>query len=406
MSTLLQSHEHFVASGEVTGQVRDVVVDSWRRCADGGVDPDRLNPPMDVSDEQLDALRAESPLADALPAVRDLLAEPDGGWVAALADPTGRLLWVEGDPTVRRRAERLGFVAGADWSEAAAGTNAPGTALATGAPVQVLGAEHWSRPVQALNCVAAPVRGATGEVLGVLDLTGGPSVASGMARTLVRTAVAAIESLLSERRESAARSGDLGEPAVRLSVLGQVGGVLRLESGPVRLSRRHSEILLLLAEHPQGLSAEELAVLLSEEDLSVVTVRAEISRLRRIAGPLLAQARPYRLAVRLHTDLDGVRAALQLGDVGQALASCPGPVLARSQAPGVVAVREALHDDLRAAVLASADPAVIARWTACPAGAQDWWAWRRLAAVAPAGSSRAVRARTRLAGLDRALRAD
>ena len=63
----------------------------------------------------------------------------------------------------------------------------------------------------------------------------------------------------------------------------------------VRVSLRHAEILLLLAQHSAGLSADELAVLLSDQMLSDVTVRAEVSRLRRIVGPLLSESRPYRL---------------------------------------------------------------------------------------------------------------
>ena len=70
------------------------------------------------------------------------------------------------------------------------------------------------------------------------------------------------------------------------------GPTVRVGSVDVRLSLRHAEILLLLARHPAGLSADELAVLLSDQVLSDVTVRAEVSRLRRIVGPLLSESRP------------------------------------------------------------------------------------------------------------------
>ena len=46
----------------------------------------------------------------------------------------------EGAETLRR-AEHMDFVEGADWSEAAVGTSAPGTALASGRGVQIAGAE-------------------------------------------------------------------------------------------------------------------------------------------------------------------------------------------------------------------------------------------------------------------------
>ena len=48
------------------------------------------------------------------------------------------------------------FVPGADWSEESAGTNAPGTALALGRPVQIFGPEHLLRPVTAVELLGGP----------------------------------------------------------------------------------------------------------------------------------------------------------------------------------------------------------------------------------------------------------
>ncbi|WP_420706053.1 GAF domain-containing protein, partial [Streptomyces sp. Mg1] len=58
------------------------------------------------------------------------------------------------------------------------GTNAPGTAVALGQPVQVFGAEHFSRRVHPWTCAAAPFRDPrTGGVLGAADITGGDGLA-------------------------------------------------------------------------------------------------------------------------------------------------------------------------------------------------------------------------------------
>lgn len=400
------AHEGFLTSGRMPAGVRRVVAASWRRSARVGVDPDRLAPRMDTSAVDLLRVRDRHPLAVAIPVVRDLLVEPAVEWVAALTDERGRLLWIEGDRAVRRQTERAGFVEGADWSEPSAGTNAPGTALATGEAVRVLGAEHWARPVHGLNCVAVPLRDAWGAIVGVLDITGGAAVASDLARTLVRATGLAVEAVLAAHlpRVSAVLPVGRTEPAPHLRVLGVRDATIRLASGTVELSGRHAEILLLLAEHPAGLSAEELAVLLTDGRLSPVTVRAEVSRLRRAVGALLASSRPYRLTSPLRSDLEVVRDALGAGDLPRALATYVGPVLPRSQAPGVVLVRQAVHADLRAAVFASTDRSLIARWAASDAGSQDWWSWRRLMEIAPAGSGDALRAQSRLACLDHALR--
>jgi hypothetical protein len=67
-------------------------------------------------------------------------------------------------------------------------------------------------------------------------------------------------------------------------------------------SPRHTEILLALVRSPAGLSAAELADDLFCDPSRVVTVRAEMSRLRRTLGSLL-EARPYRLAPSVRTSV-------------------------------------------------------------------------------------------------------
>lgn len=61
------------------------------------------------------------------------------------------------------------------------------------------------------------------------------------------------------------------------------------------LTPRHGEMLHLLASHPEGRSAAELAKDLFGDAERTVTVRAEMSRLRRHFGGILAR-RPYRFA--------------------------------------------------------------------------------------------------------------
>jgi hypothetical protein len=62
------------------------------------------------------------------------------------------------------------------------------------------------------------------------------------------------------------------------------------------LSTRHAEVLLLLANAgTRGMDAGALSVALYGDRAHLVTVRAEMSRLRRSLGGLLL-ARPYRVA--------------------------------------------------------------------------------------------------------------
>ncbi|MCL3863192.1 GAF domain-containing protein [Actinotalea sp. K2] len=424
-SRLHRAHESFLAGGSA-GAVRRIVLESWERSRRSGVDPEHPQIGLDLDSPDLAAYRRDHALAPLMPIVRRILIDGAGsdGVVVGVADDAGRLLWVEGDRAVLRAVEDAGFVEGARWLEQDVGTSAPGIALATDHEVQVFAAEHFSRAVQPWSCSAAPVHDpVSGALLGVLDITGGDAAASPHMLSLARATVAAMEAELAVRalRDAAharrpvrrravtrARPRPAAAPAPRLEVLGRSAGALHAAaegrgSTTLALGLRHSEMLLLLATHPAGLSADGLAVELHPGTLSDVTVRAEISRLRRAVGPLLGASRPYRLATPLRTDVDDVREDLARGDVAAAVSRYAGPVLPRSQAPGVVALRHEVDAEVRAAVEDTDDVAAVVAWTLSAAGAEDWSAWQRLTALMPAGSPGAARARARLRLLDRTL---
>lgn len=395
------AHERFLTTGAAP-DVRPLVAESWRRSLHGGVNPELPGPPVVLSEPELRRHRDQHPLRHALPVVRGLLldAAVSEEFLVALTDAEGRLLWIAGDTRVRRAVERVGFVEGAAWAERQAGTNAPGTALATGSTVQVRGAEHFSRAVQPWSCTAAVLRGPDGRVLGALDVTGRDGAASLLMLSLVRATATAVESEL--RALDALRHPVAG--TARLELLRPDSGVLHGPGPGARaLSLRHAELLLLLAEHPRGLRAEELAVLLHPGAMSDVAVRAEVSRLRRVVGPLLDRSRPYRLAAELDTDVAAVRSGLAAGEVRSALDRYPGPVLPRSRAPGVELVRESLAADVRAAVLHAADPVLLERWLDRDEGVDDWAAWELLARSSAPGSVTRARATGRLDLLRRRL---
>ena len=393
---LRAAHEALVTrSGPATpDQVRAVVWDSWRRSLGSGVDPDGAAPPVDLLDDDLLAYRAAHPLAPVLPVIRRLLVEDAEAdrMIVAVTDANGRMLWVEGDRQLRARAEGMHFVEGARWAEEVAGTNAPGTALALDHAVQIYGSEHYRRPVQPWSCSAAPVHHpVTGVLLGAIDVTGGDHVASPQVLTLVRATVAAVEAELRWlHREDAVRpAGPAPRPVPRLEVLGRERARLVLPSGPFQLSLRHSELLLLLAEAAAGgggRTAEQLAAECHAGDAAAVTVRAELSRLRRLVGAHLLGSRPYRLTGPLETDLDQVRRLLARGAVGPALERYPGAVLPRSSAPGVTAARDRLGDSLRQAVLAARRPELLLRYTRLPEAQGDVAVWQACLEALPPGA--------------------
>ncbi|WP_446218469.1 GAF domain-containing protein [Micromonospora sp. IBHARD004] len=376
------AHEAFLTGGTEPQLVREVVRHSWRRSAQALLDPE-ATAPVDLADDALESYRAAHPLARVLPLFRDLLGgiAQDGAHLMAVCDAYGRLLWVEGHPGVLRHAERMNFVPGARWDEAHAGTNAPGTALAVDHSVQIFATEHFVRPVQRWTCAAAPIHDpATGRLLGAVDITGGDHLANPQSLALVRATARAAEAALAQ---------PLDPDVVTVSALGRDEAELRVGGRRIRLGRRHSELLVLLLDHPEGRTGEQLGLdLYGDDRLHPVTLRAELSRLRRALGPELLDSRPYRLRGTVRADFRTVTELLDRGDPAGALQAYGGPLLPGSDAPGVTRLRRLIDGQLRAAVLATADPALLAAWTATPAGTDDLTAWQALARALPPGAPR------------------
>lgn len=347
---------------------RRLVTESWARARAVRLTPDRAEASEPLADDDLEAARAAHPLAGALPVIRSLLvagADAGSGAVVAIGDATGRLLWVEGDPAIVRRAEGMRFVAGADWSEARVGTSAPGTALALDAAVQIAGGEHFAQQVRAWSCTAVPVHDLeTHETIGVLDVTGGPAAVRPAALALLHATVAAVErEVLLQRLQQPGRPRRGARKAPRLAVLGRDTAALTADGRTIALSVRHAELLTLLAWHRSGLSAERLAELVHGRPDAVVTVRAEMVRLRHVleaAAPgLVPLARPYRLPAPLDVDARVLLALLDRGAHHAALDMCAGPVLPASVAPGVEQIRAEVEGRLRESLLTAAAPELL-----------------------------------------------
>ncbi|MGX6601949.1 GAF domain-containing protein [Micromonosporaceae bacterium Da 78-11] len=374
-----RAHERFVTGDDPSAgpQIRPVVADSWRRSAGARVSADGTAP-IDLGDRELEAYRAAHPLARVLPIFRDLLGglAEDGDHLMAVCDAYGRLLWVEGAPSMLRGAERMNFVPGARWDEAHAGTNAPGTALAVDHPLQIFATEHFRRPVQRWTCAAAPIHDpATGRLLGAIDVTGGDHLANPHSLALVRATALAAEAVLGSQLPTSSGGSVI--------TLGRDEAVLTIGGRRSRLGRRHSELLVLLLTHPEGRTGEQVGLDLYRDDQNPVTVRAELSRLRRILGPELLDSRPYRVRVELTADFLDVTRLLDRGRPADALAAYSGPLLPSSDAPGVVRLRRLVDDRLRSAIFATRDASLLRAWVEAPWGADDLEAWEAYAALAP-----------------------
>jgi len=196
--------ERFLHSGELPPHaIRRLIESSWWRCQEAGVDPARARATDILPAAGLGTLqeRYRELIAASVPVMaqaRDFLAE--SGTVMVLTDPHGVILETEGDPATGDAAADVRLVAGANWSEAACGTNAIGTAVTTGEPVQVHAAEHFCAGIKPWTCSATVIRDpSSGEILGVLDVSGLRGTYSRHALALVVAAAGRIEARLAVR---------------------------------------------------------------------------------------------------------------------------------------------------------------------------------------------------------------
>lgn len=400
-----RAREAFLAApGSVVSGVRSMVRDSWIRSDGMHVNPDITSAPVALDGDDLARARDTHVLRSIIPVVRRLLVEDGTGMLVAVGDAEGRPLWVDGDPEVVRRAERIHLVAGAQWGESQVGTNGIGTAIALGEPIQVFGSEHYASALHQWSCNASPVHDPiTSEVLGFVNVSGGPAVGTPPAALLVRSAVAAVESELRLMSTFAGSMHGKRSGPARLSVLGRDRGTLELDGRVYELSLRHAELLFLLADRPDGISAGELAWLLYEQDAADVTVRAEMSRLRKAHPGLVSDGRPYRLRRELRTDVSDVAEALRTGCVERAVELYRGMILPRSIAPGVVNQRYYMSGWLRSALLRDASPDLLLRYAYSPEGQTDIEVWRACLDRLPDHSPRQAEVASVLANLQRQL---
>jgi GAF domain-containing protein len=187
-------------------------------------------------------------------------------------------------------------------------------------------------------------------------------------------------------------------PKLSLSFLGD-RPVAVLDGRELPLTLRWAELLALLALHPAGLTAEQLALQLYGDDGNPATVRAEIHRLRTQLGDAGMQAKPYRLRADVEADFLAARAALSSGDVRAAVAACHAPLLANSEAPAIRAERYHLVAALRSAVLDHRDLEALWTFAQSEPGNDDLEVFERLAGELPVHDPRRPVAVARLAWL-------
>ncbi|NHD16846.1 GAF domain-containing protein [Actinopolyspora sp. BKK1] len=452
---------------------RPVVAASWQRSLQARIDPNGWQPPIVFAADELEEQRDAHSLASCLPLLRRTLLDEVGecAHIMIVTDETGHILWREGHPSVCRKADDVLLSEGTRWAEETIGTNAMGTTLATGTPVQIHSAEHLVCTYHSWTCAASPIRDPeTGEVIGSIDLSGPLHTMHPTLPALVAAASRLAEGELAEQmrrrhmriveREMPRLRPSSGESVALLSPYGRViaseprnlalpegavprtcgeefdagngrkavleplteGYLLRtyrvsgvkqrdsvlrlrftgtwpeveLNDRSVRVGQRHAELLAALTLRPEGLNAEQLALMVHGEQGNPVTVRAELHRLRARLGNSIVRTKPYRLGVRVEADFTAVRSLLREGRPAAALERYGQGLLPGSDAPVVRAERDELLAGMRAAVLAARDPELLWRFAHTDSGRWDAEVLEQLLETLPVRDWRRAGTRTRL----------
>nr|WP_037294030.1 GAF domain-containing protein [Roseobacter sp. CCS2] len=119
--------------------------------------------------------------------------------------------------------QNWGLGAGADWSEAAQGTNGIGTCLTERREVVIHRDQHFMASNIAMSCIDAPVYGAEGEIVAALDVSSArvdqTETMNGMISALVRQAARSIEADNFQDKFSSARVMMINDPSDGVSLL-------------------------------------------------------------------------------------------------------------------------------------------------------------------------------------------
>jgi transcriptional regulator of acetoin/glycerol metabolism len=175
--TIMATWERFLSGqAPAPNALRCLIDDSWRRCLEVQVDPARKQAPSPVNEAALTTIQHQhrellTAGKQVMAMARDFLAETET--IMILTDPSGMILSVEGDPRALGAAEDIHLIAGSSWSELICGTNAIGTALSVGLPVQIHAAEHFCVGIKQWTCSAAVIRDPyDGKIMGAVDVSG------------------------------------------------------------------------------------------------------------------------------------------------------------------------------------------------------------------------------------------
>jgi PAS domain S-box-containing protein len=176
MNKIKKARERFIETGEIDSSiVCPIIANSWERCKLAKVSPYLKNSISKLNDKEIKALldknRGLNEISKSIMEMAKKMIR-GSGFRIDLSDKDGYILKIIGDKKILKESEELGVVVGSNRSETIVGTNSIGVTLFTGKPVQIIGPEHYNVYPRYWTCSSAPIRDPSGNIIGVLNMSG------------------------------------------------------------------------------------------------------------------------------------------------------------------------------------------------------------------------------------------
>ncbi|WP_158734843.1 sigma-54-dependent Fis family transcriptional regulator [Alteribacillus sp. YIM 98480] len=166
--------ENFIVKNQVSKDIPDEIVMSWKRSVRAGIRPELKKAPQIFTPHDIQNIASTNLLHHIF---SQLSGEMDKYFnkydcSLSLSDEKGCIIasFVEG--TLKENLQEVRFYEGGHWHETKSGTNAIGTALTTDKEIVVKGPEHFCQNWHPFSCAGIPIRHPMSKkTAGVLDLT-------------------------------------------------------------------------------------------------------------------------------------------------------------------------------------------------------------------------------------------
>ncbi len=188
-----------------TSALTSVVAQSWERCREQGLDPGASPRNVVISTADVQRRREEQYTCRrlALSGMQLLHSQIAGSnFMIAFADSEGFVIDTISDTYFSDSKAVEAIIPGSSWRESERGTNALGLSLISCDSVAVYGREHYFNQDAHLSCVAAPIFNASGNMVGVLDVSCADATREQHTHALVKMAATQVGNALFYQEQS------------------------------------------------------------------------------------------------------------------------------------------------------------------------------------------------------------